>query len=270
VVNARVTRLVSAGIRNRGVWEAAPISPGHVAARNLHSAIFWANHRDQNARRSGKEWRRFRAASTRVWVGIEKRATGQLPKDEDRKNDEIKFSQLLFVDLRGKDVELFPVFLMTLDRLAVAEDIMQQVRGVRRRDSASRKMTTDVEVGGIFSLLDGLVLVLGPVAMPPAVRAALSFKPAVGRFEILRGPGQYFAPPPKVRLLPPRVFAWPGDRLPRFLRAHGQFRRAPVGNRVRLPASSAVRASRSGGGGACACRAESCLSNSRSGRIIGL
>ena len=36
------------------------------------------------------------------------------------------------------------------------------------------------------------------------------------------------------------------------------------GSRARWLAKTAVRASRSGGGGACACKAESCLSNSRS------
>src|SRR5207248_7838024 len=69
----------------------------------------------------------------------------------------------------------------------------------------------------------------GPLlaAMLPVVHALC--RSTRGRsFRILREYGQYFALRPRVRLLPPRAFGWPGDRLPRFLRAHGRFRRAPV------------------------------------------
>src|SRR5215472_16442226 len=64
---------------------------------------------------------------------------------------------------------------------------MQQVRGVRRRDSASRKVTTDVEVGGIFSLLDSLVLGL---CLPQCLLlcAGLIVQTAVGPFESFADP----------------------------------------------------------------------------------
>ena len=119
--------------------------------------------------------------------GLKNEQQDNSQKDQDGKNDEIKFSQLLFVDLRGKNVELFPMFVVTLDRLSVAEDIMQQVRGVRRRDSASRKMTTDVEVGGIFSFFDGLVLGfrLSQCLLMPT---RLIVQPAVGRVESFADP----------------------------------------------------------------------------------
>ena len=74
------------------------------------------------------------------------------------------------------------------DEKKVAQDIMQQVGGVRRRDSAGGKMTTDVEVGGIFSFFDSLVLGFC-LSQCLLLCTRLIVQSTIGRFESFADPG---------------------------------------------------------------------------------
>src|SRR5689334_21956204 len=65
---------------------------------------------------------------------------------------------------------------------------MQQVRGVGRCDSARPKVTTDVEVGGVFSFFDGLVLGLC-LSQCLLLCTRLIAQPVIGRFESFADPG---------------------------------------------------------------------------------
>ena len=84
--------------------------------------------------------------------------------DDDQRDDhhgedrEIKFSQLLFVDLARKNGQLGRVLRMALDRGAVLLHFGQQMRRVRRRDSLGCQMPADVQISRVLLFFDGLMM----------------------------------------------------------------------------------------------------------------
>ncbi len=127
---------------------------------------------------------------------------------------EIKFPQLLFVDLAGEHSQRLPVLGVAIDRGAAMLHFGQQMRCGRWRDPLRGEVTADVKIGRVFLFLDSLMLLprllyfllLRPAAFVERAIAPLQIRSERGRCSCL----------PARRALPRRpVFRGRRGMLPR-------------------------------------------------------
>src|SRR5581483_601593 len=77
----------------------------------------------------------------------------------DSRNDaEVKLSQLLLVDTGGEPRKLVVVLLMTIRRHSMFADGFEQMRSIRGSNPLGGEMTTNVQISGILSLFDDLMM----------------------------------------------------------------------------------------------------------------
>src|SRR5438093_7812944 len=77
---------------------------------------------------------------------------------EDRNDAEVEPPQFLFIDLTGEQRQLCPVLQMSIHCIAAAKGCGQQMRRIRWSNALGNEMPPDVQIGGIFSLLDCLMV----------------------------------------------------------------------------------------------------------------
>ena len=117
--------------------------------------------------------------------GLERKRQDDPQQHEDRNDAEVEFPQLLFVDLAGEQDQLRPVLQMSIHGLPAAAHFLEQMRRVRWGDALRREMTPDVQISGIFSLLDCLMtcacfsnrFLLGAAALVQGSIARFKFTP---------------------------------------------------------------------------------------------
>ena len=107
---------------------------------------------------------------------------------EDRDDGEIKFPQLLFVDLPRELGQFFFVLGVAINRGPALLHFGQQMRRARRRDALRGEVTADVEIGRVLFFFDRLMLLprllhfllLGAGAFVQGAIARFKFAPDAG------------------------------------------------------------------------------------------
>ena len=102
---------------------------------------------------------------------------------KEREDGEIKFSQLLLVDLGREQSQRLPVLLVAIDGGAMTLHVGEQMRRSRRRDPLRGEVAADVQVGRILFFFDGLML-LPRLLYFLLLRPAAFLERAIARFEL--------------------------------------------------------------------------------------
>ncbi len=104
---------------------------------------------------------------------------------------EIKFPQLLFVDLAREHRQLGGVLRMPVHGGPMLLHFRQQMGRIGRSDPLRSEMAADVQIGGIFLFLDGLMVPAGFLERV-LLGAAVFVQDAIARFKFLPDPRDVF------------------------------------------------------------------------------